>query len=48
MASQLATALGREAGVTVYEVDTLGGGPKAPSYEELVRGIARTMSEALR
>ena len=48
MESQLATALGREAGVTVYEVDPLGGGPKAPSYEELVRGIARAMDEALR
>ena len=48
MESQLATALGREAGVTVYEVDPMGGGPKAPSYEELVRGIARAMDEALR
>ncbi len=48
MESQLATALAREAGVTVYEVDPMGGGPKAASYEELVRGIARTMDEALR
>ncbi len=48
MESQLASALGREAGVTVYEVDPMGGGPKAPSYEELVRGIARAMDEALR
>jgi zinc transport system substrate-binding protein len=48
MESQLAAALGREAGVTVYEVDPMGGGPKAPSYEELVRGIARAMDEALR
>jgi ABC-type Zn uptake system ZnuABC Zn-binding protein ZnuA len=48
MESQLATALAREAGVTVYEVDPMGGGPKAASYEELVRGIARVMDEALR
>jgi zinc transport system substrate-binding protein len=46
--SQLATALGREAGVTVHEVDPMGGGPKAASYEDLVRGIARAMDEALR
>ena len=44
----LLDALGREAGVTVYEVDPMGGGPRAPSYEELVRGIARAMDEALR
>ena len=48
MESQLATALAREAGVTVFEVDPMGGGPKAASYEELVRGIARAMDEALR
>jgi zinc transport system substrate-binding protein/manganese/iron transport system substrate-binding protein len=48
MESQLATALAREAGVTVYEVDPIGGGPKAASSEELVRGIARSMDEALR
>jgi ABC-type Zn uptake system ZnuABC Zn-binding protein ZnuA len=48
MESQLAAALGREAGVTVYEVDPMGGGPKAPGYEDLVRGIARAMDEALR
>jgi zinc transport system substrate-binding protein len=48
MESQLAAALGREAGVTVYEVDPMGGGPKAPSYEDVVRGIARSMDEALR
>jgi zinc transport system substrate-binding protein len=48
MESQLAAALGREAGVTVYEVDPMGGGPKTPSYEDVVRGIARAMDEALR
>lgn len=48
MESQLATALAREAGVSLHEVDTLGGGPKAVSYEELVRGIARAMEGALR
>jgi zinc transport system substrate-binding protein len=48
MESQLAAALGREAGVTVHEVDPMGGGPKAASYEALVRGIARAMDEALR
>jgi ABC-type Zn uptake system ZnuABC Zn-binding protein ZnuA len=48
MESQLATALAREAGVTVHEVDPMGGGPNAASYEELVRGIARAMDEALR
>jgi ABC-type Zn2+ transport system substrate-binding protein/surface adhesin len=48
MEGQLAAALAREAGVTVHEVDPLGGGPKAGSYEELVRGIARAMDEALR
>jgi hypothetical protein len=26
----------------------MGGGPNAASYEELVRGIARAMDEALR
>ena len=48
MESQIATALAREAGVSLHEVDALGGGPKAASYEELVRGIARAMDEALR
>lgn len=48
MESQLATALAREAGVSLHEVDTLGGGPRAASYEELVRGIARAMDGALR
>jgi len=48
MESQLARALAREAGVEVHEVDALGGGPRAASYEEIVRGIARAMDGALR
>ena len=48
MESQLATALAREAGVGVHEVDPLGGGPGVASYEDLVRGISRSMDEALR
>jgi len=48
MESQLAQAVAREAGVEVHEVDALGGGPRAASYEELVRGIARAMDGALR
>jgi zinc transport system substrate-binding protein len=48
MESQLAIALAREAGVSLHQVDPLGGGPKAASYEEIVRGIARAMDEALR
>jgi zinc transport system substrate-binding protein len=48
MESQLASALAREAGVEVHEVDPLGGGPKAASYEDLVRGISAAMDEALR
>ena len=48
MDAQLARALAREARVEIHEVDALGGGPQAPSYEELVRGIARAMDGALR
>jgi ABC-type Zn uptake system ZnuABC Zn-binding protein ZnuA len=48
MDAQLARALAREAGVSVHEVDPLGGGPRAASYEDLVRGIASAMDEALR
>jgi len=48
MESQLATALAREAGVVAHEVDPLGGGPRAASYEDIVRGISRAMDEALR
>jgi len=32
----------------VHTVDALGGGPGAESYEELVRGIARSLDGALR
>jgi zinc transport system substrate-binding protein len=46
--SQLARALGRETGRTVFVVDTIGGGPQAASYEDLLRGIERVMNEALR
>ena len=46
--SQLARALGRETGRTVYVVDPMGGGPQAASYEDLLRAIARVMDEALR
>jgi len=46
--SQLALALAHEAGVPVHTVDALGGGPGAESYEELVRGIARSLDGALR
>jgi zinc transport system substrate-binding protein len=45
---QLARALARETGAAVHEVDPLGGAPRAASYEELVRGIAHAMDEALR
>jgi ABC-type Zn uptake system ZnuABC Zn-binding protein ZnuA len=46
--SQLAQALAREAGVVAHPVDALGGGPGAESYEELVRGIVRSLDGALR
>lgn len=45
---QLARSLAREAGVSVRQVDPLGGGPQAASYEELVRGIGAAMDGALR
>ncbi len=45
---QLARALARETGAAVHNVDPMGGAPRATSYEELVRGIARAMDEALR
>jgi ABC-type Zn uptake system ZnuABC Zn-binding protein ZnuA len=48
MDSQVAAALAREAGVGLFEVDALGGGPGVTSYEDLVRGISRAMDEALR
>lgn len=46
--SQLGLALAREAGVAVHSIDSIGGGPGAASYEELVRGIARALDAALR
>ncbi len=46
--AQLARTLARDAGVAVHVVDPLGGGPSASSYEELIRGIAQAMDEALR
>ena len=46
--SQLALVLAREAGVAVHPIDALGGGPGAESYEELVRGIVRTLDGALK
>ena len=48
MDGQLARSLAREAGAAVHQVDPLGGGPGAESYEALVRGIAAAMDEALR
>jgi zinc transport system substrate-binding protein len=45
---QLARAIARESGSVIHEVDPLGGGPKAASYEELLRGIARSLDGALR
>jgi zinc transport system substrate-binding protein len=48
MESQLASALAREAGVSVHVVDPLGGGPGVASYEDLARGLSRAMDEALR
>jgi zinc transport system substrate-binding protein len=46
--TQLAQALAREAGVSIHTIDALGGGPGAASYEELLRGIARSLDGALR
>jgi zinc transport system substrate-binding protein len=45
---QLARSIAREAGVDVHEVDPLGGSSDASSYEDMLRGIARTMDQALR
>lgn len=44
---QLARSLAREAGISVHQVDPLGGGPSAASYEDLLRGIGAAMDEAL-
>jgi zinc transport system substrate-binding protein len=41
-------ALAREAGVALHTVDPLGGTSQTPSYEAIVRGIARAMDAALR
>jgi ABC-type Zn uptake system ZnuABC Zn-binding protein ZnuA len=46
--SQLARSLARDAGVELHTIDAIGGGPAAASYEELIRGIARTLDAALR
>ena len=46
--SALAATLAREAGVAVHSVDSIGGGSGAESYELVIRGIARTMDEALK
>jgi zinc transport system substrate-binding protein len=48
MDAQIARALAREAGVTLHQVDPMGGGPQAASYEDLVRGLALAMDGALR
>jgi zinc transport system substrate-binding protein len=45
---QVARALARETGAVPRVVDVLGGQPPADSYEGLLRGIARSMDEALR
>ncbi len=46
--AQLARAIARETGAAVYEVDPMGGAPRAASYEELLRAIAHAMDQALR
>lgn len=48
MDGQLARTIAREAGVGVHEVDGVGGSTATGSYEEMLRGIARSMDEALR
>jgi zinc transport system substrate-binding protein len=45
---QLARSIAREAGVGVHEVDGMGGSTSTGSYEDMLRGIARSMDEALR
>jgi zinc transport system substrate-binding protein len=45
---QLARSIAREAGVGVHEVDGMGGSTATGSYEDMLRGIARSMDEALR
>jgi ABC-type Zn uptake system ZnuABC Zn-binding protein ZnuA len=46
--TQIARSLARDAQVGLHQVDTLGGSAAADSYENLLRGIARVMDEALR
>jgi zinc transport system substrate-binding protein len=48
MDGQLARAIAREAGVGVHQVDGMGGANGAGSYEDMLRGIARSMDQALR
>jgi ABC-type Zn uptake system ZnuABC Zn-binding protein ZnuA len=48
MDAQFARSLAREAGVAVHQVDPIGGGAATASYEDVVRGIAAAMDEALR
>lgn len=48
MDSQLAASLAREAGIATHEVDAMGGSPDHQSYEELMRGVVRSLDEALR
>lgn len=48
MDAQLARSIAREARVGLHEVDPMGGGGAATSYENTLRGIARAMDEALR
>jgi ABC-type Zn uptake system ZnuABC Zn-binding protein ZnuA len=45
---QLGRSLARDAGVAVHAIDPLGGGAQAASYEQLLRGIAQAMDQALR
>ena len=40
-------ALAREAGVPAHKVDPMGGRPGNDSYEKLMRGMLKVMSEAL-
>lgn len=46
--AQLARTLARDGGASAVSVDPLGGGPGVTSYEDLLRGIAQAMDQALR
>jgi zinc transport system substrate-binding protein len=48
MDDTLAEALAREAGVTVHQIDPMGGRPGTDSYERIMRRAAVAMEEALR